>query len=153
MEVDNVKSNLLAGNYCLHFHFSLTKEEASTDMHCVQRKKAMLLGAAIALVFLGVALAGAAAYAHGGKKHGAGGEFTNLEALKKATELYDKLVAASKLDVDWETTVEHVQIAERRKGTEVEKVVSFSRSAGDPKTVYIFFKPSGEYAGSNFTGL
>jgi hypothetical protein len=112
----------------------------------------MTRAAAIAIVFFGLALAAAAVYGHGGKKHGTGGEFTNLDALKKATELYDKLVSAEKLDVNWETTVEHVQIAERRKGAEVEKVVSFSRSAGDPQTVYIFFKPSGEYAGSNFTG-
>jgi hypothetical protein len=55
-------------------------------------------------------------------------------------------------EVSWETTIDNTQIAERRKGAEVEKVVSFSRSTGDPKTVYIFFKSSGEYSGSNFTG-
>jgi hypothetical protein len=115
-------------------------------------KKAAIHITAIALLFLGIVLAGAAVYAHGGRKHGPGGEFTNLEALKKATELYDRLVGSEKLDMDWETSVEKVQIAERRKGNEVEKVVSFSRSAGDPKTVYIFFKSNGEYAGSNFTG-
>jgi hypothetical protein len=121
-------------------------------MNAAKNIKKMNYAAVITLAFLIAVLAGATVFAHGGKSHGSGGEFTNLEALKKATELYDKLVASEKLDVGWENTVEKVQIAERRKGTEVEKVVSFSRSAGEPKTVYIFFKSSGEYAGSNFTG-
>lgn len=106
----------------------------------------------IAVVFSMVVLAGVAVYGHGGKSHGSGGDLTNLEALKKATEFYDKLVAAAKLDADWEIGVESVQISERRKGAETEKVVAFSRTAGDPKTVYVFFKSNGEYAGSNFTG-
>ena len=112
----------------------------------------MTHAAVITPVFSIAVLAGAAVFAHGGKSHGSGGEFTNLEALKKATDLYDKLVASEKLDAGWEITVEKVQIAERQKGPEVEKVVSLSRSSGEPKTVYIFFKSSGEYAGSNFTG-
>jgi hypothetical protein len=105
-----------------------------------------------AFLIFGLAVTVVAAYAHGGKNHGPAGEFTNLEALKKATVLYDKLVAADKLEVTWETTVDKVQIAERRKGADIEKVVSFTRSAGEPKTVYIFFTSRGEYAGSNFTG-
>ena len=121
-------------------------------MNAAKMKRKMTHAAVITLAFMIAVLAGATVFAHGGKGHGSGGDFTNLEALKKATELYDKLIASEKLDVGWETTVEKVQIAERRKGAEVEKVVSFSRSAGEPKTVYIFFKPSGEYAGSNFTG-
>jgi len=126
-----------------------TKGEA---MNAAMNVRKMTFAAVITLVFLIAVLAGAAVFAHGGKSHGSGGEFTNLEALKKATELYDKLVGSEKLDVGWEITVEKVQIAERQKGHEVEKVVSFSRSSGEPKTVYIFFKSSGEYAGSNFTG-
>jgi hypothetical protein len=121
-------------------------------MNIVNGKNTMTRATAIAIFFFGIALAAALVYGHGGKKHGAGGEFTNLEALKKATELYDKLVAAEELDMEWETALEKVQLAERRKGAELEKVVSFTRSAGDPKSVYIFFKPGGEYAGSNFTG-
>ena len=121
-------------------------------MNAATKTKKMGCAAVITLAFLVAVMAGATVFAHGGKGHGSGGDFTNLEALKKATELYDKLIASEKLEVGWETTVEKVQIAERRKGAEVEKVVSFSRSAGEPKTVYIFFKSSGEYAGSNFTG-
>ncbi|MBI5579522.1 MAG: hypothetical protein HY895_10245 [Deltaproteobacteria bacterium] len=121
-------------------------------MNAAQSTRTMTHGAIIALIFLTTVLAGAAVYAHGGKSHGAGGEFTNLEALKKATELYDKLVATNKLDVKWETAVETVRIGERLKGSETEKVVAFSRSTGEPKTVYIFFTSRGDYAGSNFTG-
>ena len=121
-------------------------------MSVAQMRRVKTSAAVIAMIFLAAALTGVAVYAHGGKSHGGGNGFTNLEALKKATELYDKLVASEKLDVDWETNVDRVQIAEHRKGAEIEKVVSFSRSAGDPRTVYIFFKAGGEYAGSNFTG-
>jgi hypothetical protein len=112
----------------------------------------LILSATLISLFLALAFTVVAVHAHGGKNHGPGGGFTNLEALKKATELYDKLVATNKLEVAWETTVDKIQIAERRKGAEIEKVVSFSKSAGDPKTVYFFFTSRGEYAGSNFTG-
>jgi hypothetical protein len=109
---------------------------------------------AILIISLLSALAAAvvAVHAHGGRPHGPGGEFTNLEALKKATQLYDKLIETNKLEMDWETGLERVQVSERRKGIETEKVVSFSRGAGEPATVYLFFSPRGEYAGSNFTG-
>ena len=115
-------------------------------------RKKLICSATSLVLFLGLAFAAVAVYAHGGKSHGPGGEFTNLEALKKATELYDQLVAANKLDANWETTVEKVHIVDHRKGADVEKVVAFSRTAGDPQTVYIFFTSRGEYAGSNFTG-
>lgn len=115
-------------------------------------RKKLICSVTSVFLFLGLAFAVVIVYAHGGKNHGPEGEFTNLEALKKATELYDRLVAANKLEVNWETTVDKVQIAERRKGADTEKVVAFSRTAGDPQTVYIFFTSRGEYAGSNFTG-
>ena len=111
-------------------------------MNAATKTKKIGCAAVITLAFLVAVMAGATVFAHGGKGHGSGGDFTNLEALKKATELYDKLVGSEKLDVGWETTVEKVQIAERRKGAEIEKVVSFSRSAGEPKTVYIFLNPA-----------
>lgn len=115
-------------------------------------RKKLICSATSVFLFLSLAFTVVAVYAHGGKNHGPGGEFTNLEALKKATELYDKLVTTNKLEVNWETTVDKVQITERRKGADMEKVVAFSRTAGDPKTVYVFFTSRGEYAGSNFTG-
>ena len=115
-------------------------------------RKKLICSATSVFLFLGLACAAVAVYAHGGKSHGPGREFTNLEALKKATEFYDQLVANNKLDANWETTVDKVQMAERRKGTDIEKVVAFSRTAGDPRTVYIFFTSRGDYSGSNFTG-
>ena len=71
------------------------------------------------------------AFSHGGKH--AQGEFSHLQALKKATELYDQLIGKGKLDQNWENKLSH-------------------RTGGDPKTVYIFLNASGQYSGSNFTG-
>lgn len=105
------------------------------------------------VVLFGAFMSGALVWAHGGKGHGSGGEFTNLEALKKATQVYDKLVGSEKFGIDWETGLESIKITEREKQGGTEKVVAFYRSAEkDPQVVYIFFKSNGEYAGSNFTG-
>jgi len=90
-------------------------------------------------------------FAHGGKAHDMG-EFTHLAALKKATELYDKLIGSQKLDPTWETDLDKVEVSHRQKGDDTEVVVAFYRDEGDPKTVFIFFNAAGEYAGSNFTG-
>ena len=88
-------------------------------------------------------------YGHGGKH---AGQFTRLQALKKATIMYDQLVNNGKLDQVWETGLKNVTISNRKKDGEDEIVVSFERLEGDPKAVYIFFKAEGKYAGSNFTG-
>ena len=93
----------------------------------------------------------AVVFAHGGKAHDMG-EFTHLAALKKATELYDKLIESQKLDPAWETDLERVEVSHRQKGNDTEVVVAFHRAEGDPKSVFIFFTLNGEYAGSNFTG-
>jgi Family of unknown function (DUF6488) len=93
----------------------------------------------------------AVVFAHGGKAHDMG-EFTHLAALKKATELYDKLIGSRKLDPTWETDLDKVEVSRRQKGNDTEVVVAFYRDEGDPKTVFIFFDAAGEYAGSNFTG-
>ena len=95
--------------------------------------------------------AAAVVFAHGGKAHDMG-EFTHLAALKKATELYDKLIDSQKLDPAWETSLERVEVSHRQKGNDTEVVVAFHRAEGDPKSVFIFFTLNGEYAGSNFTG-
>ena len=90
------------------------------------------------------------AFSHGGKH--APGEFTHLQALKKATELYDNLIEKEKLDQSWENTLSQVDVFKRGTDDKYEIVVSFERTEGDPKTVYIFFNASGKYVGSNFTG-
>jgi len=104
------------------------------------------------MVILGLAILSASGqiYGHGGKKHSS--SFTALQALQKATELYDKLVVSGKLPDSWETDLKKVDILNRQKGDQREYVVSFERSAGEPNTVYIFFTAEGEYSGSNFTG-
>jgi hypothetical protein len=90
------------------------------------------------------------AFSHGGKH--APGEFTHLQALKKATELYDQLIGKGKLDQTWENKLIQVEVFKREMKAKSEIAVSFQRAAGDPKTVYIFFDTSGKYAGSNFSG-
>jgi hypothetical protein len=103
-----------------------------------------------AVLILIILLATGPAFSHGGKKHT--NAFTALQALQKATEMYDKLVDRGKLPESWETDLKKVGISNRPKGDQWEYVVSFARSAGEPNTVYIFFTAEGKYSGSNFTG-
>ena len=107
---------------------------------------------AITIVFLFIAffISVSLAFSHGGKH--APGEFTHLQALKKATELYDQLIGKGKLDQSWENTLSKIDVSKRVKDDKDEIVVSFQRASGDPQTVYIFFNASGKYSGSNFTG-
>ena len=69
-------------------------------------------------------------YGHGGKH---AGQFTRLQALQKATMMYDQLVNNGKLVQVWETGLKAVTISNRKKNSEDEIVVSFERSKGDPK--------------------
>ena len=109
------------------------------------------LGSIVALVSLFTILSVAGSvFAHGGKKHA--NSFTALQALKKSTDLYNQLVGSGKLGESWETDLANVEITNRQKGGQTEYVVSFRRSTGDPKTVYIFLTADGKYSGSNFTG-
>ena len=91
------------------------------------------------------------AYAHGGKKH-SDSDFTALQALQKAIAAYDKLIVAGKLEESWETGLRNVQVVTREKNGKREYRISFERTAGTPKAVYIFYSQDGEYAGSNFDG-
>jgi hypothetical protein len=104
----------------------------------------------IPLIMLGFFIFSTLVFGHGGKH--AADEFTHLQALQKATELYDRLIGNGKLDQGWETTLIRVNVSNRQKGNEKDVVVSFERAEGEPKTVYIFFTANGKYAGSNFTG-
>ncbi|MGD2099143.1 MAG: DUF6488 family protein [Desulfobacterales bacterium] len=106
----------------------------------------------VAIVFLSISflVIASLAFSHGGKH--AEGEFTHLQALKKAIELYDQLIEKGKLDQSWENKLSQVDVFRRGTGNKNEIAVSFQRASGDPKTVYIFFNASGKYAGSNFTG-
>ena len=104
----------------------------------------------IGFLFIVLLISTSLAFSHGGKH--APGEFTNLQALKKATELYDQLIGKGKLDQKWENKLSQVDVFKREKDDKSEIVVSFHRTGGDPKTVYIFLNASGKYSGSNFTG-
>jgi hypothetical protein len=89
--------------------------------------------------------------AHGPKGHG-GMEFTALQAAKKGIKLYDRLVETGKLAESWETDLGDIEVFSRQSDENREFVVKFSRSKGEPKSVYIFFSGKGDYTGSNFTG-
>ena len=102
-----------------------------------------------AVISIGLALTAAAAFGHGGKH---ADEFTHLQALQKATQLYDRLINNKKLDTSWETDLKKVTVSNRQKGEKKEIVVVFHREKGEPAAVYIFFNAAGKYIGSNFTG-
>jgi len=83
------------------------------------------------VAIFGASMSGAFVWAHGGKSHGSGGEFTNLEALKKATEIYDKLVASEKFGVEWETGLGNINI------TNEKKLAESRRSSHSPEALEI----------------
>ena len=114
------------------------------NMHRGYRTVSILIFLPVILIFLTVA-----AFGHGGKHSGT---FTHLQALQKATQLYDKLISNGKLNQSWETGLNKVTVSYRQKGEKKEIVVEFHRDEGDPSIVYIFFDVSGKYTGSNFTG-
>jgi len=102
---------------------------------------------AITLIFAGAVTA----FGHGGKSHGGTG-FSSLQAVKKATELYDRLIRMEKLEEAWETGLTTINVSTRQAAGKPVYVVRFSRAEGDPESVYFFFDQHGEYSGSNFTG-
>ena len=101
------------------------------------------------IVIVGIVMTTVGAFGHGGKHSGT---FTHLQALQKATLLFDKLISSGKLDQSWETGLEKATVSKRENGDKNEIVVEFHRVEGDPTAVYIFFDASGKYTGSNFTG-
>ena len=91
------------------------------------------------------------AHSHGGKTHGEE-EFTALQAIQKATQLYDRLIASGKLPEVWETKLKTIAVSTRNTDNKHEYVVQFEITQGDPVRVYFFFDQDGAYSGSNFTG-
>ena len=110
----------------------------------IKNRTLVLMTALIAVI-----ITATLAFGHGGKHSE---KFTQLQALQKATKLYDQLITKGKLDQSWETGLQNVTISNRKHEGKNEIVVSFQRKEGDPKVVYIFFYTNGKYAGSNFTG-
>ena len=116
----------------------------------IQNTYKLKITAGIFSLLLVLLILATVAFSHGGKH--APGEFTHLQALKKATGLYDQLIGKGKLDQTWENKLTQVEVFKRGKDEKSEIAVSFHRAKGDPKKVYIFFDTNGKYAGSNFTG-
>jgi len=106
-------------------------------------------GLTISMALFAVIITTALALGHGGKHSD---KFTRLQALQKATKLYDQLITKGKLDKSWETDLQNVTLSNRKHEGKNEIVVSFQRKEGNPKAVYIFFNFNGKYTGSNFTG-
>ena len=106
----------------------------------------------VAGIVIGVIVIGAGiANSHGGKIHAAN-PFSALEAVQKATQLYNIMIIAGDLPEDWETGLSSIHVSVRGAENSRETVVQFKRSGGDPDSVYFFFDYQGKYAGSNFTG-
>lgn len=114
-------------------------------LHCARLNRAFTFSLALIAVIISATLV----FGHGGKHSD---KFTQLQALQKATKLYDQLITKGKLDESWETGLENVSISNRKNEGKNEVVVAFQRRNGDPKAVYIFFNSKGKYTGSNFTG-
>jgi len=90
-------------------------------------------------------------HSHGGKTHGEE-TFTALQAVQKATQLYDRLIVSGKLPEVWETKLKNIAVSIRNTDNKREYVVRFEITQGDPSSVYFFFDIDGAYSGSNFTG-
>ena len=89
---------------------------------------------------------------HGGKSHGGTG-FSSLQAVQKATQLYDKLITSGKLTEEWETELMSISINIRPDSAgKNEYIVRFKRADGELGSVYFFFDQIGNYSGSNFSG-
>ena len=114
--------------------------------HKFETKKLLRIGLSILVLIISTTFA----FGHAGKH---ADKFTHLQALQKATKLFDQLVSKGKLDESWELGLQNVSISKRKNKGKDEVVVSFQREEGDPKAVYIFFGADGKYAGSNFTGV
>lgn len=103
------------------------------------------------ILILTVLLIAPITFAHGPNGHGEK-DFTALQAVQQGIVLYDRLVTSGKLAKSWETDLADVVVSTEQRDNNREFVVQFSRSKGEPKSVYIFFTEKGKYSGSNFGG-
>lgn len=118
----------------------------------VEKTQGLRLIVAMVLISAGLIISGPGpALGHGGKTH-AEEPFSAFQAVQKAAQLYDRLLASGKLPEDWETGLTTIHVAIRGNGDNLDYMVQFKRSAGEPDSVYFYFDRQGEYAGSNFTG-
>ena len=87
------------------------------------------------------------AFSHGGKTHSEE-TFTAFQAVQKATQLYDRLIASGKLSEGWETGLITIKISTRKTGKKSEYVIQFKTDKENPDSVYFFFSQDGMYSGS-----
>ena len=87
--------------------------------HTFEPKKSLKIGLLILVLIISTTFA----FGHGGNHTD---EFSHLQALQKATKLFDQLVTKGKLDQSWETDIENVAISKRKNKGKDEVVVSFS---------------------------
>jgi hypothetical protein len=103
-------------------------------------------------IMVGFTLNGAMpAHGHGGKNH-AEETFSAFDAVQKATQLYDRLIASGKLPKVWEWELKTIKISTRNTVNKLEYIVQFKTVQESPNSVYFFFDQDGVYSGSNFTG-
>ena len=84
----------------------------------------------ISIALFAVILTAVLAFGHGGKHSN---QFTQLQALQKATQLYDQLIAKGKLDETWETGLQNVTISSRKREGKNEVIVSKAIQIFSPK--------------------
>ena len=94
-----------------------------TDSQVIKKEEFRTVILFMILLFT-LIIPGVAAFGHGGKHSEA---FTHLQALQKATQLYDKLINNGKLDQSWETALKKVTVSNRQKNDKKEIVVIFHR--------------------------
>jgi hypothetical protein len=121
------------------------------------KKEYLKYNIAFGLLLIVLLISASLAFSHGGKH--APGEFTNLQALKEATKLYNQLIGKGKLDQSWENKLSKVDVFKREKDDKNEIVVSFQRASGEPKQVvnrkqYIFsLIPAASIPGPTLAGI
>lgn len=117
--------------------------------HNIPKRKAAFMTVAATIVWIFASTV--PAFSHGGKMHG-DIAFSALQAVQKATQLYDRLIHMQKLTEEWEVGLTSIHVSTRQVEKRREIVVQFKRAEGEPGSVYFFFDGKGEYSGSNFTG-
>ncbi len=105
----------------------------------------------LTMTMLTLLLISSTSFAHGPKGH-SNVDFTSMKAVQKGLTLYDRLIDSGKLEEAWETGLKNVEVFQKQKEERIDFIVKFSRSKGEPRSVYIFFNEKGDYTGSNFTG-
>ena len=137
---------LMQGSNCLNSE----KRSNPVNIKIVTNRRNTIWVKTILILSSVILGSGSFVFGHGGKTHAE--SFTALQALQKATELYDRLIVNGKLDASWETDLQRAEVTFRRTNNQKEYRVGFHRQVGNPAAVYIFFSSEGKYSGSNFDG-